>query len=63
MSMASVNEVAAEINAHQRECAERYKGLENRLENADKRLGRLENMIWGIYLLLITSSLLPKFLP
>jgi hypothetical protein len=48
-----------ELIAHQRECAQRYKNLEQQLSMGEKRFARLENMVWGLYLILITSSILP----
>ena len=58
----NVREVASELNAHERECAERYKRIEERLESGNQRFTRLENMVWGIYLLLITTTLLPAII-
>ena len=55
-----LKDVASEINAHERECAERYKRIELQLTTGEKRFVRLENMLWGLYVLLITSALLPS---
>ena len=55
-----LKDVANEINAHERECAERYKRIELQLISGEKRFARLENMLWGLYVLLITSTLLPS---
>ena len=55
-----LKDVASEINAHERECAERYKRIELQLRSGEKRFARLENMLWGLYILLITSTLLPS---
>mgnify|MGYP006899554647 FL=1 len=59
---ADLQKVASEINAHERECAERYKYLQHQLSSGEKRFLRLENMLWGVYVLLITSTLLPSII-
>ena len=50
--------VDAEIRAHERECAERYKRIEERLEAGQARFNRLENMVWGLYGILIATNIL-----
>ena len=57
--MTSVKDVASSLDTHEQVCAERYKSIENRLEAGSKHFDRLEKLIWGIYLILITSALLP----
>ena len=57
---AELQVVANEINSHERECAERYKRIELQLTTGEKRFARVENMLWGLYILLITSTLLPS---
>jgi len=37
--------VAIELEAHEKECAVRYKAVEDKLSGLDKRLWRLEAMI------------------
>ncbi len=59
---AELQQVASEINAHERECAERYKHLEHQLSDGQNRFLRLENMLWGLYVLLITSALVPSLM-
>ena len=44
------------VAAHEKECAIRYENIEKRLDQGQDKFRRLENMIWGLYLLLITSS-------
>ena len=39
--------VALELEAHEKECAVRYKAVEDKLSGLDKRLWRLEAMIMG----------------
>jgi len=62
MASKNASSTMDELIAHQRECAQRYANLEQQLSMGDKRFGRLENMVWGIYLILITSSILPLVL-
>jgi|TARA_R100001129_G_scaffold155157_1_gene118065 hypothetical protein len=45
------------IESHEKECAIRYENIEKRLDQGQARFIRLENMIWGLYLLMITSSI------
>jgi len=45
------------VSAHEKECAIRYENIEKRLDQGQARFARLENMIWGLYLLMITSSI------
>jgi hypothetical protein len=52
------NPTGAELEAHERECAVRYENVEKRLDAGQARFMRLENMIWGLYGLLIVSSII-----
>ena len=45
------------VSAHEKECAIRYENIEKRLDQGQARFARLENMNWGLYLLMITSSI------
>ena len=45
------------VVAHEKECAIRYENIEKRLDQGQTRFARLENMIWGLYVLMITSSI------
>ena len=58
MSRPTVADVDAELRAHERECAERYKRIEERLDSGQNRFNRLENMVWGIYGILIATNIL-----
>ena len=53
----TVASVAAEIETHEQVCAERYKRIEERLESGEKRFTRIENMLWGLYLLIFGAML------
>jgi len=54
--------VAIELEAHEKECAVRYKAVEDKLSGLDKRLWRLEAMIMGSTVIFVglASSLLMK---
>ena len=55
--MATIKESMSKIESHEKECAIRYENIEKRLDQGQDKFKRLENMIWGLYLLLITSSI------
>lgn len=40
-----IKETQAELVAHERECAERYKAFNDKMTTLDKRLWRLEAMV------------------
>ena len=54
--------VAIELEAHEKECAVRYKAVEDKLSGLDKRLWRLEAMIMGSTVVIVglAGSLLMK---
>tara|TARA_R100001530_G_scaffold9383_1_gene9475 strand:- start:367 stop:555 length:189 start_codon:yes stop_codon:yes gene_type:complete len=56
--MATVREAFGKIEAHERECTIRYENIEKRLDQGQIRFNKLENMIWGLYILMITSGVL-----
>ena len=62
MAVVEASEVAAELTAHERECALRYEHIQERLEAGEKRFARLEAMIWGLYVILIGSSIIPQII-
>ena len=45
------------VAAHEKECAIRYENIEKRLDQGQARFARLDNMIWGLYVLLISSMI------
>ena len=59
--MTPTEKAIAKIEAHERECAIRYEGIEKRLESGSKRFDRLELMIWGGYATVIVAVALPQF--
>ena len=44
------------IEQHEEICAIRYEQIEQRLESGSQRFVRLEQMIWGLYALIITAQ-------
>ena len=56
--MATTKEAITKIEAHERECTIRYENIEKRLDQGQVRFNKLENMIWGLYVLLIASGVL-----
>ena len=61
MSDISAETVAVGLNTHEQVCAERYKRIEERLDSGQDRFKRLENMIWGLYLLIFGAMLAQMF--
>jgi len=53
----------AQLDAHERECAVRYAGLQEKMDMLDKRMWRLEAMIMGSTIIIVglAASLLMKF--
>lgn len=61
MEQKSVSSVAHGLDTHEKICAERYKRIEERLASGDTRFTRLENMIWGLYLLIFGAMMAQIF--
>lgn len=51
-----MDETQAQLDAHERECAIRYEMVHNKLEMLDKRMWRLEAMIMGSTILVVTLA-------
>ena len=62
MAVVEASEVAAELTAHERECALRYEHIQERLEAGEKRFTRIEAMIIGIYVILIGSPIVTQLI-
>jgi len=60
--MTPTEKAIAQIEAHERECAVRYEGIEKRLADGSKRFDRLETMIWGVYVTVFVAVALPQFM-
>ena len=50
------------IDQHEEICALRYEQIDARLEAGSKRFIRIEQMIWGLYVLIIGSQILGAIL-
>lgn len=46
-----------ELRAHERECAIRYENIETQMEESKDRFTRIENMITGLYGIIITGGM------
>lgn len=51
-----MDETQAQLDAHERECAIRYEMVHSKLESLDKRMWRLEAMIMGSTILVVTLA-------
>ena len=60
--MSIYNDPLRKIELHEKECAQRYKNIEERHESGSKMFDKLENMIWGVYPFIVISVVLAKFL-
>ena len=52
----------AKIETHEKECALRFKNIEQRLERGSDRMDRIEMSIWGVYPFILASVFLAKYL-
>ena len=52
-----IDKALSKIEGHEKVCAVRYQNIENILQERGGRLTRLEQMIWGIYALIIGSGI------
>jgi|TARA_B110000438_G_C15756040_1_gene625145 hypothetical protein len=51
----------AEIKTHEKECALRYKNIEERLDRGSQRMDRMEMSVWGVYPFILASVFLAKY--
>ena len=51
-----------DLQAHERECALRFKSIEERLERGSARMDRLEHLLWGVYPFILASVFLARYL-
>lgn len=49
-----------EVHTHERECALRYERIEERLAEGSAKFKHLENLIYGLYALILAAAL-PQF--
>lgn len=50
------------IVTHEKECALRFKNIEERLERGSQRMDRMEISVWGVYPFILVSVFLAKYL-
>jgi len=60
--MATKKKTQTPLDQHEEICSIRYQNIEARLESGSKRFIRLEQMIWGLYALIITTQIVGSFL-
>lgn len=51
-----MDETKAQLDAHERECAIRYEMVHSKLEALDKRMWRLEAMIMGSTIMVVSLA-------
>ena len=56
-------EGAAELNAHERECALRYDAILRRLDDGSKRFDKLDRWVMGLYATIVGVALAAIFAP
>tara|TARA_Y100000114_G_C11673944_1_gene285192 strand:- start:567 stop:731 length:165 start_codon:yes stop_codon:yes gene_type:complete len=49
------------LATHEEICAIRYENIEKRLDSGQQRFIRLEAQIWGLYAILIGSTIVGQF--
>jgi hypothetical protein len=55
MAVKIPSDTISKLEAHERECAIRYENIEKRMDSGSKRFDKLENLIYGLYGLIIAS--------
>ena len=50
------------LEAHERECALRFKSIEERLERGSARMDRMEHLLWGVYPFILASVFVARYL-
>lgn len=58
----NLNQVANNLEAHEKVCAVRYANIEKRLDSGSSRFARVEGMIIGLYGLVITAQIIDRIL-
>ena len=51
----------SKLELHEQICALRYENIERRMESGSKRFIRLEQLIWGLYGVIIASEFIGVF--
>ena len=57
-----MTDALVKIESHDKECAIRFKAIEERLERGSVRMDRMEISIWGVYPFILASVFLAKYL-
>lgn len=58
--MMTNQDALSKIEVHEKECALRFKTIEERLERGSSRMARLEGLIWTMYPFILASIYLSK---
>ena len=59
-SAGAVSELKAAQDAHESICAIRYENIERRLDEGSKRFTRIEQMVFGVYALIIATQVIAQ---
>ena len=51
----------SKLELHEQICALRYENIKRRMESGSKRFVRMEQQIWGLYILIIGSQVIGAF--
>ena len=49
------------LESHEKECALRFKAIEERLERGSARMDRMELSVWEVYPFILASVFLAKY--
>ena len=60
MGKRTLNDIANEVDTHERECAIRYANIEKRLDEGKKRFVRIELLIVGLYATMASIEVLAR---
>ena len=52
----------SKLELHEQICSLRYENIERRMESGSKRFVRMEQQIWGLYILIIGSHIIGAFI-
>jgi hypothetical protein len=55
MAVKIPSDTISKLEAHERECAIRYDNIDRRLASGSKRFDKVENLIYGLYGLIIAT--------
>ena len=52
----------SKLELHEQICALRYENIERRMDSGSQRFVRMEQQIWGLYILIIGSQIIGAFI-